>query len=260
MSIGDYIREGYLWHRKCAELIDTISSTFAGASTGSSNAYVISPTIVHTRLVDGESFRFIPNFTNTGAATLQVSSLAAKDIKRANGSTALSAGDIISGTAIEVQYDSSADDFRLISPLPVFTISTEDGYGAGTAYTLTTTPALIDLGTTDPFEALAAAAPYLLFAGATVKYNGATYAANQTVTVKLRRTTATAADIPNATTTQTLEIITTGTKSFQVTLPVVVYTPETANVTIEVFASVSALPSAGTMEITESYILAVRIA
>jgi hypothetical protein len=52
----------------------------------------------------GQTFRFVSAGANTGAATLNVSSLGAKAITK-NGSTALAAGDIPNGAVIEVTYD-----------------------------------------------------------------------------------------------------------------------------------------------------------
>lgn len=52
----------------------------------------------------GQTFRFVSAGDNTGAVTLNISSLGAKAVTK-NGTTALSAGDIPSGMAVEVIYD-----------------------------------------------------------------------------------------------------------------------------------------------------------
>lgn len=52
----------------------------------------------------GQTFRFVSAGANTGAVTLNISSLGAKSVTK-NGTTALAAGDIPSGAVVEVVYD-----------------------------------------------------------------------------------------------------------------------------------------------------------
>ena len=59
----------------------------------------------------GQSFKFLPAATNTGAATINISALGAKSIVK-NGSTALSAGDLVSGSLTQIVYDGT--NFQLI--------------------------------------------------------------------------------------------------------------------------------------------------
>lgn len=59
----------------------------------------------------GQVFRFVAAGANTGAATLNVSTLGAKAITK-NGATALAAGDIPSGAVVEVIYDGT--QFQLV--------------------------------------------------------------------------------------------------------------------------------------------------
>ena len=54
--------------------------------------------------VTGQVFTFIAAGANTGAATLNINSIGAKPITK-NGTTALAAGDLISGAAVTVFYD-----------------------------------------------------------------------------------------------------------------------------------------------------------
>lgn len=134
-------------------------------------------------------------------------------------------------------------------------------YGAGSAYSLTDTAAAVDMGTTDPALTITSAGTWLLFGRAYLKYNGATYAANQTATIKLRRTNNTAADVTNATTTATLRIITTITDTVGIMeLPPVVYTTTLADDSIAVFGSVSAAPAAGSVDVVEASIVAIKLA
>jgi len=120
MSWGDYLKEGTLWQRKTAQVIDQIASIFGGTATGSTNAYVLNTTTVNgipapVRLVDGELVRFIPSSSNTGAVTISISqNIATKSINAANGTTALTGGEIVSDTPTVIQYDSGLDCFRLL--------------------------------------------------------------------------------------------------------------------------------------------------
>lgn len=132
-------------------------------------------------------------------------------------------------------------------------------YAAGTVYTLTNAQAKVDFGTTDPGVTLTGVGTWRLRAGGTFKYNAATFAASQTFTVVIRRTNNTAANITNATITHNLRVITTGTDGFTFYLPEVLYAgTATGGDTIELQASVSAAPSAGSAEITEAWIVAER--
>ena len=90
------------------------SETYA-TSTGSANAYVLTLSPVPTALVAGQRFSFLANFGNTGAATLNVNSLGAKNIYKVNGATALASGDIASGQLVTVAYDGT--QFQLLSPI-----------------------------------------------------------------------------------------------------------------------------------------------
>jgi hypothetical protein len=140
------------------------------------------------------------------------------------------------------------------------TVAPVTAYASGTAYPLTTTPALLDFGTTDPSITLTTAGTWLLTARVRIDYNAATFAANRTVSLKLRRTNNTASDItatPNAFKT---EIITTLSHTAMVVeFPAVAYT--TSNITdiIQMFGSVDTLPSAGTIDAVEASITAVYL-
>jgi len=88
----------------------------------------------------GQTFKFISAGANTGAATLNVSSLGAKSITK-DGTTALVAGDIPSGAVVEVVYDGT--EFQLISkaePMRIksiqrgtISVTPSSGYGSATA-------------------------------------------------------------------------------------------------------------------------------
>lgn len=149
-------------------------------------------------------------------------------------------------------------DFKL-SPRPTSN-STETVYAGGTAYQLTQTPALLNLGTTPASIVLNSPGTYLLLSRARLDYNAATFAAVRTVSLKLRRINNTAADVTGATSSLLTQIITllTFTAGY-VVLPPVIYTTLNSNDNIQVFGSVDTLPTAGTFDVSEAEIVAIKL-
>jgi hypothetical protein len=100
-----------------------------------------------TAYVTGQKFTFIAAGANTGAATININSIGAKAITK-NGATALSAGDLASGAAIDVVYDGT--QFQLVSPIvwsstPAFPSGTKMSFNqtaAPTGWTKDTTAAI----------------------------------------------------------------------------------------------------------------------
>lgn len=107
-SVNDGARalEGILarWHK------DTNASK---ASTGSANAYVFAADQTLTAYYDGLVIAFDANFTNTGAATLNVDSVSADPIVLLNGQ-ALQGGEIRSGQKTWVVHDGT--NWQLLNP------------------------------------------------------------------------------------------------------------------------------------------------
>jgi hypothetical protein len=68
----------------------------------------------------GNLFSFVAPNTNTGAATINLNSLGAKNITKL-GSTALAAGDIVSGRVYQIEYDGTR--FQLLNPSTVASFS-----------------------------------------------------------------------------------------------------------------------------------------
>lgn len=94
-----------------ATTIATVSGT--DTLTGS-----LAPAI--TAYATGNLFSFVAAATNTGAATINLNSLGAKSITKA-GSTALAAGDLVSGQVYLIEYDGTR--FQLINPSGVSGVS-----------------------------------------------------------------------------------------------------------------------------------------
>ena len=82
------------------------------ADTGAADAYVVALTYTITSYPAGLSLTFKATYANTGASTLAVDGLAAKAIKRTDG-TALQAADITADSLVTVIYDET--NFQIIS-------------------------------------------------------------------------------------------------------------------------------------------------
>lgn len=81
------------------------------SSGGSSNAYTLSPNRTIASYAAGIDFLFLANHANTGAASLNVSSLGAKDLKDKNGA-ALVGTEIGQYTPVHAVYDATNGYFR----------------------------------------------------------------------------------------------------------------------------------------------------
>lgn len=87
------------------------------ADTGAADAYAIAPTPAITAYAAGQWFAFKAANANTGASTLDVSSLGTKSILWPDG-TALSAGDIPANAIVEVRYDGTQFLLKTVAQKP----------------------------------------------------------------------------------------------------------------------------------------------
>ncbi|MBB2905837.1 hypothetical protein FHR76_002219 [Rhizobium sp. RAS22] len=102
-------------------------------STGAANAYVLAYDVAPTDNVNGEWFSFFAHADNTGAATIKINNLTAKNLLDSNG-VALVAGAIKAGCSYTVEYKDTAYRLRGLSiNNPVFkgTASFENGAFTG---------------------------------------------------------------------------------------------------------------------------------
>ena len=85
---------------------------------GTTTAYTLTPGTAPTALATGLTIRFIVNATNTGAATLNVSSLGAKSLRKWDGSAyvAVAAGDLPANFVVDAVYNSGAATWDIVSP------------------------------------------------------------------------------------------------------------------------------------------------
>lgn len=133
-------------------------------------------------------------------------------------------------------------------------------YAAGTAYQLTATPALLNFGTTDPSLVLTSPGVWLLLARARIDNNAKTTAAVRTITLKLRRTNNTAADIGNSPSSCLTAIMTTLTFTLIIMgLPPVIYTTTNSDDIIQLWGSADDISGAGTFDAVEASIVAIRL-
>lgn len=130
---------------------------------------------------------------------------------------------------------------------------------SGAVYTMTATSALIDFGNIDPVITVSQSGTWKIQVGLYVHYNAATFSSNQSINFKLRRTNNTASDIIS-TPAIGLNIVSNFTGGdFFILLPPVWYTTTNANDIIQLWGNLTALPSAGSITITGSWITAEKI-
>ena len=85
------------------------------AGGGTANAQTATPTIAWTALTDGSIVSWVPTAANTGATTLAVSGLTAKDLKRPGGGACVG-GELSTSSIAIAQYDATLDNYTLVNP------------------------------------------------------------------------------------------------------------------------------------------------
>ena len=118
-------------------------------TTGSADAYVAA-TPALAAYAAGNLIVMKANFTNTGAATINLNGLGAKSIKKNDGATALSANDIVSGQIVVLRYDGT--NFQMLSPVgtpatAAFTSKTVYLSGTSSAAIGTSSTSVVDFDT-----------------------------------------------------------------------------------------------------------------
>lgn len=125
VALTDAIRAGQVQNASLTYLTSVAGTdTITGTATPTPLAYAA-----------GQCFQFVSAGANTGAVTLNVSSLGAKDVTK-NGTTALIAGDIPSGSVVTVTYDGTRFQMdRVGGNATSLTMSTDRILGRTTAGT-----------------------------------------------------------------------------------------------------------------------------
>lgn len=142
--------------------------------------------------------------------------------------------------------------FRPIKVLSVF--------AAGTVYTLTNTSQLVTFGTTSPSLTLTSRGTYALHGFVRVDFNAATFSAPRNFTVLLRRTNNTPANLTNSGTVFVVPIVTTLTNTMaMVPMKELFYTTTNADDVIELWADISTLPDAGSLQVVTASLAAILV-
>ena len=109
---------------------------------GTADAITLTPTIPITAYAAGQRYTFIASGTNTTNVTVNVSAVGAKAIVRNDGAnTALSAGDIVSGQLVDIEYDGTRFQMMnwasaALGKWSTYTPSVASVGGAITSYTI----------------------------------------------------------------------------------------------------------------------------
>lgn len=150
---------------------------FTAATTGSSNAYAITlaPAITSYASIAGMTIVAQLSFSNTGAATLAVNGLSAKNVKKNGGSTAMASGDMAQNMPAILIYNATLDCFVMVNA-----VANAPSSGSKVIF------GNMELGFVHPIAGAAALATYspgssLAFDAATDE-NGASASANPTYT------------------------------------------------------------------------------
>lgn len=122
VNLGQVQAQAYTWLTSVTG-VDTITASCSPAIT----AYAA-----------GQTFRFVAAGDNTGAVTLNIGGLGAKDVKR--NATVLSASDIVSGEVLTVTYDGTL--FQVVTPSGLASVAASE-----------TRAGLIELATTAEAQA-----------------------------------------------------------------------------------------------------------
>lgn len=150
----------------------------------------------------------------------------------------------------------------LDTPTPSYKPSYDvESYAAGTAYTVTDTPSAVDFGTTDPVVVLAQPGVYKVSGWAVVENINATFAANETLTLALHEDNNVNADLDDGLSVYTFPIIAVGITETAAIIywEASEYTTANTDDTITIYASLSTAPGAGSVEISQAFVKAMRI-
>ncbi|HUD83431.1 MAG TPA: hypothetical protein VMQ67_08000 [Candidatus Saccharimonadales bacterium] len=140
---------------------------------------------------------------------------------------------------------------------PQGTIAVYSAYGSGTAYSLTTSAALLNLGTTPPSVALPAAGTYLIFGR--IRLDGASATVTSQTTTTYVYDSGASAIVPNSERTFAFMPVTTTSGTFaEITTPPVAYAIS-APTTVQLWGFLSGALGAGAVNCIEADIVAVKI-
>lgn len=132
-------------------------------------------------------------------------------------------------------------------------------YSVGTVYSLTTTSQKLTFGTTSPSVTLPSPGTYLIISNLTVGYSGLTNLVVNTCNFKLRRTNNTAADLSNTSTSFDVPVVTLLTQTAgDADINTILYTTTNSNDVIEMWGNRTGGVTAGSVNVNQAYILAIK--
>ena len=150
-------------------------------------------------------------------------------------------------------------DARVVTELGTLNATSQTGRCTGTGYTLTATLAQVACGTTQPTVTLGSAGTYLLLFNARIDLFAATFAANRIAIISLERSNNTpVALFQIALNTGTVMTVTQTAYGGNLS-GFATYTTANNNDAITLFANVNVVPTAGSAQVTDGDVLALRI-
>lgn len=219
-----------------------------------------SGTVTSAQISDATTFgknvlKLVPATTSSFVATDADTATTAVILNAADAATGIGVGAGGVGVTKPNLGVSSSNGF-VTGSLAVNNLKT---VAVGTVYSLTATSAAVTFGTTSPNLTLTATGTFRVRGFVNLKYNGATFAAARTVTIKLRKSNGTPADLTNGSVVFTTSIVTTVTGTFVA----ITFTSDdyagTINDVLAIFADVSVIPTAGSLDIIAAFIEAQQI-
>jgi len=121
---------------------DHVHNTYwGGTDSGSTNAFVVTPSPAATAYTAGMVVRFKANSTNTGASTINVNALGTKTIKK-NGLSDLVSNDIVSGQIVTLVYDGTYFQLQVVEGIVSYALVSDaeaaTGFGNNLCYVVAT--------------------------------------------------------------------------------------------------------------------------
>lgn len=235
------------------------SSTFNQSLTQlSSYTALISSVALSYTAISTDALKI--SYSSSSLSYLGISSTSVDSLTKSSGS--LSYVGISSLTAANqvLTLSSAAASYTAVSTFNVLGSGPSVYSGVGAGYTFTTTTNTITVAGSSVTVTIGAAGTYLLFGEANVTYNAATFAASQFLTLVIYRQNNTPGIITNTFVQPKLRIVTAITDNagfYEV--PVVVYITTNANDVLSLHGSITAAPSAGSLQANKASLLAIRI-
>jgi hypothetical protein len=130
-DVNNAARETMAQVRRWAE--QGVLGTWATEAARTSTTYAMTPDISPAGYSPGAMFWFEASTTNTGASSMDIAGLGAKDIKK--GNAALASGAITISDYVVIVYDGTGDEFEIVSQSSAAGLTVSDGGTGATSLT-----------------------------------------------------------------------------------------------------------------------------